>query len=295
MTARARGIRSPLALLAAMLAMAVLTSVNDCVADRCDYPDLIDTLPPDGARGVAPNAPLTALYNSLAEYLGEEVVLVTEDGEERVLDASFSAAEGILTATPSEPLDPNAAYEVLWPELRGIGTASKGRGADVEFSTGEAEDIERPDFAGLRSIEWNFRRERDECSDDIRERFVFDFELARARDDGGEESLLVLLFQTQGGDDDEPQQVLVQRYPTDRKLRVERAAADARGEVCFSALVRDLMGRVSTSGDAEVCATTTQPPFFEGCRVNRAKPSSTPAWWHLGLLAALAVRRRGVR
>ena len=43
------------------------------------------------------------------------------------------------------------------------------------------------------------------------------------------------------------------------------------GEICFAGIVRDTTGQLSQSGDVEACVHTTEPPFFRGCSVGRAR------------------------
>jgi MYXO-CTERM domain-containing protein len=107
--------------------------------------------------------------------------------------------------------------------------------------------------------------------------------------------LTLVVFQTAGpalaGGAPEP--VLVERMPErGADVRVWRSIDAAVGRVCFSALVRDSLGRTSGGAD-ETCVTTVRPPFFYGCSVSGA-PGGSPAWLAaLALAAVLRRRRRG--
>jgi hypothetical protein len=263
------------------LALAVVGLALPAQATTCVKPDLIDTFPPDGAKRVPPNAKLTAHYEATAEYLDEDVRLVrgesapdggADQGES--VPVTFSRDEGLLTVEPPNALIPGEHYVIKWPKLRGIGTASKGRGADVAFTVGTEEDLAAPSFEGLVDIGWDVRRASDDCTSSLEERFVFDVTPGRASDDSGTESLALIVFQTQGGDvgSDPSKPVLTAPLPgSGESVRVERPIAGAKGHVCFAAHVKDLTGKVSTGNGAnkELCVKTTPPPFFYGCHFAR--------------------------
>ena len=226
-----------------------------------------------------PNAKLTAHYESTAEYIDEDVRLVqgksvpdggADQGES--VPATFNRDEGLLGVEPPNALVPGEHYVIKWPKLRGIGTASRGRGADVAFTVGTKEDIEAPSFEGLMDIGWDVRRARDDCTGSLEERFVFTVTPGKASDDSGTESLALVVFQTRGGDvgSDPSKPVLTAPFPeSGGSVEVERPIAGAKGHVCFSAHVKDLTGKFSTGNGAnkEVCVKTTPPPFFYGCRL----------------------------
>ena len=143
-------------------------------------------MPPDGAVDVPPNATLVAHYTSAADYLGEEVVLVRPDMSEQVLPATWDATEQrLLGVTPPRPLEPGTVYEVRWPALRGLNAAAPGVGDTVHFTAGTASTSSRPTFAGLTGVSWDLERVKNDCTDELDERFVFDIALGAAQDDGG--------------------------------------------------------------------------------------------------------------
>lgn len=250
----------------------------------CNRPDIEFAVPPDGAESVPPNAKLFARYRSNAEYTGEDIVLTEGSGEPVVSSGDWSSTETLLSVAPD--LKPGASYQVEWPRLRGVNSASLGRGKTVAFEVGATPDDAAPVFSGLSAVDWDVDRERDDCTDNLEERYVFDFELGEASDDGGRESLMVLLFQTKGPrvKGSAPEPVSVQRMPAGSRLRLTRTLADGEGDVCFAAVARDLTGKVSASGAEEVCVETVAPPFFEGCSAARA-----PARGGLGALASLVL------
>ena len=210
----------------------------------------------------------------------------------------FDAAEGILSVTPPELL-PEREYEITWPALRGIATASKGDAATFHFEVGKDADTDPPRFAGLTDIDWDWERERDECSETTDDRYLFKLGVGDTSDDGGRESLTLLVFQTKGPKITVPVQIHVGALPAQgERVQVTRTVGEAVGELCFSALVRDLTGQVAGGTAEEVCVSTAAPPFFDGCAV---APTAGPATgrnpsraaWLAGMLfAAAALRRR---
>lgn len=261
----------------------------------CNRPDIEFAVPPDGAEAVPPNAKLFARYKSNAEYLGEDITLAENGGEPVALTGEWSSTETLLSVAPG--LEPGSSYDIEWPRLRGVNSGSLGRGLDLAFQVGTTLDEAPPVFGGLTGVDWDVDRERDDCTDSLEERYLFDFELGEASDDGGRESLVVLLFQTKGPKvkGSAPEPVSVQRMPREGKtLRLSRTLGDGEGDVCFAAVARDLTGKVSASGAEEVCVETVAPPFFDGCSVGHA-PASRGAWLlGLALWAALG-RRRSLR
>lgn len=283
--------------LLALLASTLSSSV--AAAEPCNRPDLKDTMPPNAALGVPTNAALHARYATSAEYLDEEIVLErVATGESETFSGSqvsWVSVEGVLSITPSTPLASSELYRVRWPGLRGIATASRGRGKDIEFETGATEDVELPVFDGISGLEWDVERETDPCTDAQEERYVFDVEVPDASDDGGRESLTLLVFQTRGPDVDpkSPRPVLVSRLPAAGKtVRVSQTIDDGVGEVCFAGVVRDLTGKVSGGGNRERCVETVEPPFFYGCAIGRTAGQSGVAGWLLTLVLGLVCRRR---
>ncbi|MCC6213707.1 MAG: hypothetical protein IT376_02480 [Polyangiaceae bacterium] len=289
---------APLRALAPLAAAAALCAFGPSArADECGRPDLLETMPPDGATDVPTDARLQARYAATAEYLGEEVVLEHVGVDERAVDPIFDVNEGLLVVSPPEALVPGDEYVIRWPRLRGLGTATLGRSADVRFVAGALADATAPEFAGLSSVEWDLDRSRDECTDSLQARYVFDLGLSPASDDGGRGSLTLVVFQTRGPGITAPEPFAVRRFPAPGKpLRVERTERDAIGEVCFAAVARDLVGRTSASGSVERCTRTVRPPFFEGCSAapRGPRPGALVSLVLAGV-AALSVGRRRSR
>ncbi len=267
-------------------------------ADSCGTADLLDAYPPDGAKSVPTNAVLTAHYAPNAQYDGETVTLKHGDAPKENVDAVFDETQGLLSVTPVVPLVAGDTYEIAWPGLRGIDTASRGKGETVTLTASAVVDRAAPIFDGLRSITWDVRRERDDCTGSLEDRFAFDLTPGQATDDAGTESLELVVFQTKGPRVDATgarEQIQISPFPAAGKsVEVDLPIGDAEGNVCFAALVRDLVGNVS-SADREVCTATTAPPFFYGCSVSR------PGTAHASLgrlapfllaLASFALRRR---
>jgi hypothetical protein len=255
------------------IALAALLGWNSAArADACIRPDLVETWPTDGATGVPLNARLSSHYTASAEYLGEPVVLEQVGVGPQTGTATFEANEGLLSLAPDQPLVANASYTIAWPALRGLTTAALGKGGTVRFAAGLADDVETPRFTGVQSIAWDVERPTDDCTDSPDDRYWFDLGLGEADDDGGRDRLTLVVFQTAGPNlvVGSPQQVLITRLPESGKpARVHRSIDSAVGHVCFAALVRDSLGRISASADREVCTTTVRPPFFYGCAVCR--------------------------
>jgi hypothetical protein len=268
-------------------------------AAQCTRPDLIETLPADGATIVPPNAHLSARYASTAEYLGEPVPLEHVGIGIEPAPATFNANEGLLTIVPDQRLAPGETYKITWPGLRGLTTAALGTGAAVAFSVGVDDDTAAPDFSGVRSLAWDVERPNDDCSDSPQDRYRFDLALGDATDDASRDLLTLVVFQTAGPtlSGGSPEEVLVEKLPPPGQgAQVRRSVDDAVGRVCFAALVRDSLGHVSNSAQNEMCATTVRPPFFYGCALSKRTTRSSPGWIALvGLGAAswLHRRRRG--
>lgn len=261
------------------------------LAAPCGRPDLRATFPADGATDVPQNAVLSAAYAETADYLSEPVEL-TSAGVTRTVDAQFDASERrLVIANPA--LTANTSYTLAWPALRGLSSAGHGLGRTITFTTGAADDLDPPEFEGIRKLSWDLDQVRDDCTDDLEQRFHFDFELGAARDDGGARSLALLLFQTKGPGTREsgPRLVSQTELPKSERTRLELTVEEATGRVCFAAVVRDLLGRISPTGSDEQCVHTTAPPFFYGCAV-RPGTSSSYGVANLALACLLIVRRR---
>jgi hypothetical protein len=254
-------------------------------ASTCGRPDLIDTVPPDKATNVPPNAAFSAHYDASAEYLGEDVVVTPPQGDDVVVKVTFDSTQGLLTWKPANPLPPGD-YTLRWPSLRGLGTATPGVGATITFTVGQQPDVAAPVFDGLTAVRWDLERQNNDCTDNVESRMVFDFDLAPASDDGGRDGLTLVIFQTAGGGiDGGSVPVLSRAMPAEgAHAQVKLTVADATGHVCFAALARDTTDQTSNGGSHEVCVTTTAPPFFRGCAV---APSRGGPWGALLALAAI--------
>ena len=267
-------------------------------AQTCGAPDLLSTVPADGATLVPIGAPLHAFYAAAALYQDEPILLDLPDGTVQALLGEFDVAEGRLTLTPPDALVPLTAYRVHWPELRGTTSGGKGLGAQVAFTTGTEPDIAPPLFTGATALAWDWVREDDDCTDKMEDRLAFEIALGDASDDGGRDSLTLVLSQTQGpllatG----PRQLYIGALPAPGEPAPVTLGVDsAVGRVCFAALVRDLSDKISGGGEQEVCVKTTRPPFFYGCTfAPSGGDGGALALGALGLLLFLRRRRSHAR
>jgi len=284
--------------LAAALAIATSGRTASAAQNKCGDPDLLDSFPAvsDPPAPVPTNAVLSAHYAPTAQYLGEDVKLQHLPDDPIVVTASFDESEGMLRVSPPEPLVAGDTYQIVWPRLAGIGTASRGNGATVKFTVANGADETAPDFVGLDHIHWDVRRERDQCTDSLEDRFAFDLFPGHAEDDFGTQSLALVVYQTRGpniSSTDPPFPVTTVPLPPEGdSVRILRTIDDAAGRACFAALVRDLQGHASGGAEHEVCVHTTRPPFFYGCHA--ASPAAPPkaglSAAFGALLLALAVR-----
>lgn len=292
-----------LSLIAVLVASASFASTAR--AETCGRADLLAATPPDESEGVPTNALPSARYRSTAEYI-DEPVLFAREGEEMVpVEPFFEAATGTLSFVPPVPLEANTAYVIEWPALRGIGNASQGNKATVHFRTGDGPDQQAPSFTGAQGVDWIPTRELDECTDRHEDRFEFTLDIGSAEDDSGNELLDVVVFQTKGPQmsaDGGPRQVHVERY-RGASVTFTRSLADAEGDVCFAAIVRDPTGQISASGSRETCTTTKLPPVFQGCSVGRThgfvghsgEGANETAWLSVTALGAGALTMRSRR
>ncbi|MFZ5894065.1 MAG: Ig-like domain-containing protein [Myxococcota bacterium] len=262
-----------------------LVAPGVALADNCARPDLAATFPIDGAANVPLNASLSASYEQGADYLDEPVTL-SFSNIERSLNARFDTSESRLIV--DEPgLEPNTAYTLTWPALRGLSTAGHGLGKTISFTTGASVDSAPPEFEGLEGVSWDLVHPRDECTDDLEPRLRFRLTIGAANDDGGRDSLALMLFQTQGPavNDSAPRFLTGRALPSGAHADVDLTVDDATGRVCFATLVRDLVGNVSATGNDTHCVKTTAPPIFYGC----AFPKRPPGGSALDLLLVLGV------
>lgn len=274
--------------------VACLGSAALARATPCGRADLVAAFPPDQAGGVPVDATLSAHYADAAQYLGEPVAFGT-DGAPVSVQATFDASESMLSFTPSGPLRPNTKYEIDWPGLRGPNSTAVGSALDVHFTTGAGTDGGPPRFDGVTGIEFDVSHARDECTNSVEDRYRFTLHLADASDDGGRDALALLVFQTSGPNIPEgsPEPVSITPFPASSSITLDRAVPDAVGRVCFAAIARDLTGRISTSGDREVCTHTAAPPVFFGCSLAGSRARAGVDAWPFALLAlGELVRRR---
>ena len=291
---------------AALLAIGALAATAPARASQCEAtplprtaqcgkPDLVDMVPPDCATDVPRNARLGAHYAASADYLDEDVVLVRPDGGRQILRGTWDATEQLLLVTPSAPLDPNAAYEIHWPTLRGLNAAAPGLGGTARFDTSAGFDAAPPVFAGVTGLAWDLERTTNDCIDEVVERFVFDVDLGAASDDGGTSGLTLMLFQTAGPlVGTTPMPIPARAWPKDGgRVQVKLATGESVGEICFAGIVRDTIGQTSESGAVTACVHTTAPPFFRGCSMTGGD-APRPGRELLTALAlgALLLRRR---
>jgi len=262
-------------------------------SSACGKPDLLDTVPADMAVNVPPNASLSAHYASSAEYLGEDVIVTPPAGDDAAVQVEFDSTQGLLTWKPAQDLPPGD-YTLRWPGLRGLNTAAPGLGATITFTVGTQRDVAAPDFAGLTAVRWDLERQKNDCTDSIESRMVFELDLAPADDDGGRDGLTLVVFQTAGGSTEAVSvPVLSMAMPSgSTSPQVKLPVAKATGHVCFAALARDTTGQTSNSGSQEICVETTAPPFFRGCAVAPARGGwgSTAIFALASILAAFARR-----
>jgi hypothetical protein len=268
--------------------LAALLCAQAARAAPCHAPDLVSALPPEGATGVPTNATLFAAYTASADYAGEEVLLIAGAGDPRPVPASFDRAQGLLSIVPPDGLAPGP-YAVRWPGLRGVDTATPGIGREIHFTAGAQADQESPRFDGLGPVTWDFQRQRNDCTDDLEDRLVFDLALPEASDDGGRASLALVVFQTAGPGVTAPVPIFTGPLPQ-ATARLTLPVSRAVGHVCFAALARDLTGKVSESTQRESCVETIAPPFFRGCSFGGRGESG---WMMVALGLALLARRRG--
>lgn len=312
-----RRLASGLCCLVAVVGVATATRVAKAA---CGTPDLVDTLPPDGSNDVPTNTPLSATYEVGATHAGEPVVVTAGPGSQRQLAASYSRSLRTLTVTlpgcapdadptcvpdpdfPNGALEPDTRYTVEWPGLRASQSVRVGGGATVTFTTGAGPDNSRPSFDGARSVDWDFEREYDSCSDTESERYVFELDLDPVTYAGGVDLLTLHVYQTAGRllDRDDnghliAEEVYRARYKGQRTIKVKRAIATSVGHACFSAFVEAPNGQISEGAEREACTTTEHPPFFEGCSLGApapTRPSGRFGWLAVaGLLWARARRR----
>jgi hypothetical protein len=241
---------------------------------QCNRPDLRHAIPADGVTGVPTNGLLRAAYATTAEWINEEVVLHRSDDATPLPGTiNFSKAEGLLAFQPDQPLDPGTEYVIEWPKLRGLNTASLGRGKTVTFRTGEGEDVEPPSFEGLIELDWDVAVDEDDCTDTHEDRFVFDLTLGQVSDDSGRDLLALVIHQTAGPllNPDGPEQLTLRALPPPgEKVRVVQTISKGEGRVCFAATVRDSLEN-ARSGQSVQCTETVEPPFFDGCALSRSR------------------------
>lgn len=262
-------------------------------AAECGRADLQSAFPADGARSVPLNATLSAVYAESADYLGEPVRLSSPTGEE-TLEVAFDTSERRLSSLHAS-LAADTTYTIQWPALRGLASAGHGSGRTVTFTTSSSMDVAPPDFAGITGLSWDLVHPRDDCTDDLEERYRFDLKVAPALDDSGNDGLALLVFQTRGPalEDGAPRLLALRNYPSSQRLSLELPVSAASGRGCFAALARDLVGATSASGANEWCVEPAAPPFFYGCSLGVRRNTA----WPVGalLFGMLSLKRRSGR
>ncbi len=280
-----------------LLATAVLCAAAPVAAAPCGRPDVDITFPPSGSTAVPVNAMFAAHYAAPALYDGEPVSLLDGSGNELPLDTLFDEAESMLRVVPQDVLEPGD-YELVWPGLRGVSGTGLGRGSTTSFTVKGQSDGAPPTFAGIEQLHWDLSRDQDPCLDGLQDRFVFDLRLAEAVDDSDPSMLAVVVFETVdplNPSATTPEQVAIHALPEGGMLEVRRPARRS-GKTCFAALVRDLVGNVSGGADRELCVSTRDPPFFEGCALGAPRESQLGfVGLGLGLLTLARARRRVLR
>jgi MYXO-CTERM domain-containing protein len=285
-----------------VLAVAAVLGVGVALTARparaaCAPPDLLEAIPPDGAT-ISANASLFARYASTAEYVNEEVLFDSPGHTGDAVKVTFDATQGLLTFAPDGGFPPGM-YTIHWPSLRGLNIAAPGKGKDVTFTVTAATDDLPPTFDGLTGIaRWDLERQKNDCTDSLENRFVFDLELAPADDDGGRTGLTLIVFQTAGAlADGGAVPVLATAMPGAGKgVTVKLPVADTTGHVCFAALARDLTGKTSNGGSHDVCVETKAPPFFRGCAVGPSpEDARSTGFGGAALVAGAAVVARARR
>jgi MYXO-CTERM domain-containing protein len=261
-------------------------------AAPCGRADLLHAFPPDEATNVPIDATLSAHYARSAEYLGEPVPFGTE-GAPVPVAVDFDSTQALLSYTPGGSLLPNTRFEIQWPPLHGLNSATVGSAFKVHFTTGASVDGAPPEFDGLTRISFDVSHARDECTDSVEDRYRFRLGLSDASDDGGRDALALLVFQTSGPNIPEgsPEPVLLTPLPESNAIALDRAVPDAVGRICFAAIVKDLTGKISSSGDREVCIQVAEPPVFFGCSAGGGR-TGTGVWAALGAGLLILVRRR---
>jgi hypothetical protein len=261
----------------------------NAAAAPCGRPDVDVTFPPNAAEAVPQNAILAAHYRAPADWQDEGVTLTGPDGAELAVDVSYDAAESTLRAVPQGTLL-EGEHRIVWPALRGVATGV-GLGQTASFRVGASEDVAAPRFSGASGIEWQLLREQDPCTSGLEDRFQYDIELGELSDDQARSLLSVVVFETRSPTHTSgvPKQLAVLPLANDGHIHVERSSTRS-GVVCFAAILRDLALFSSGGGDQEVCAKTTEPPYFEGCSLS---PRSTHehGWGFAVILGLLGVRR----
>lgn len=275
-----------LAALALAAAAAVPARAQDCLP-----PDVLGTTPEDGASGFPTDGALRARYAPTALYDDEAVPMRAAGSSSFAPPVFFDEGEWALVAMPAETLLPGATYEITWPALSSVDGSTIGRGATTRLTTGPGPDLAAPRFEGLRAVDWDVRKDHDDCTDAAEERYFFRIVPGVVEDDAGAGALELMVFQTVGpqmGEGAPPLTVAVSSMPAaGRSLEVALPRSASLGRVCFVAEVRDPVGRLS-AGSPELCTTTRQPPFWEGCA---AVPGRSTTGAVACLLAVLALTR----
>jgi hypothetical protein len=236
---------------------------------QCAPPDLLVSLPADGATGL-PTEPLffRARYAPTAVYRGEPVTLERVGGAPQELGAFFEGTESTLGASPEEPLTPSTSYLLRWPPLADADETVLGEGREIAFTTGPGSTVGAPAFGGIESVAWDAEKARDDCVGSSIERYVFELHVGEHVDESGPGTVeaLVFLSESPARDPSEgPELVGLASLPAPGDtIEVRLPRDESIGRVCFSAVARDVTGFFSTPA-GESCVQTEHPPFFGGC------------------------------
>ena len=265
-------------------------------ADSCAHPNLLETLPKEGARAVPPNAKLSARYAQSAEY-GEAISLEHVGLGDETFSQSFDPSEGILSVEPHAPLLAGDAYIVRWPALRGISSASRGEGGHhLHFTAGSEADLNPPTFDGVRTLSWDVDRAADICTDAKDDRYVFELGLDDAKDDGGKDLLTVIVFQTAGPHTDQtgaPNPVLVSDSPKEAEGGNSGVPWIAASGACASR--RWCAIRSAAFPVARTASSVQRPPSLRSSTVaawRHAQGARRVAWVFAAAIVVMARRRR---
>jgi hypothetical protein len=295
-----------------------------CEAGALGQGDELDVAPPDGASGVARDAPVRVRYDSAAQL--DELERLLEDDVSAACDALIclfrddrdqASGEGndrapvpgrvdrvdarTLLFIPDARLRPDARHFALVARA-GFERLTRG---EIEFETGEDDDADPPELALGSELQVDIDELPPDC-DAPRGTVRIGLSVPRVHDDGNEESVEVLVYLTRAQGLDGPE--LRARAPNRDAVPLTflLSPEEARDSVCIAVRAVDAVGRVAEY-DEEVCFHPRPGGFFQSaCSVPGSGPAdgargvgaAPGARTHAGLgaillpLGALLVRRR---